>query len=189
LVRALPASFWRSACTIGARVLRYLRTRATGEPGIFIAQGYGRLPDRVQHQTTGVVPIVANLTVGRLVLADMLVSEQAVVRHGHRLPPWQPSGQTLSLPSQSGRLPLCGTKVAGHPSGNLAINLISRNADCRGCRSVDPALDALAKAGVKTLGSGTTTGSDPFGILMIDDPDVDKALAALRRASIHARLG
>src|SRR5208283_3428601 len=48
-------------------------------------------PDRMQHQTAGVVPIVANPTAGRLVPADVLVSEQAVVRHGQRMPPWQPS--------------------------------------------------------------------------------------------------
>jgi len=65
--------------------------------------------DRVQHQTTGVVPIVANLTAGRLVPTDVLVSEQAEVRHAHRLPRWQPTG---------------------HPAGALAINLEPRIA-CR----------------------------------------------------------
>ena len=45
----------------------------------------------VQHQNNGVVPIVTSLTAGRLVLADVLISEQAVVRHPFRLPPWQQS--------------------------------------------------------------------------------------------------
>ena len=55
--------------------------------------------------------------------------------------------------------------------------------------SVGVALDALQKAGVQTLGGGTMSGSDPFGMVMVDNPDAENALAVLRRASISARLG
>jgi hypothetical protein len=55
--------------------------------------------------------------------------------------------------------------------------------------AVGPALDALQKAGVQTLGGGTMSGSDPFGIMMIVDADLEKALAVLKRAAISARSG
>jgi hypothetical protein len=55
--------------------------------------------------------------------------------------------------------------------------------------SVSAALDALAKAGVRTLGGGTMAGSDPFGIVMVGEDDQQKALDILRRVAIPARLG
>src|SRR5580704_10692861 len=57
-------------------------------------------PDRMQHQNAGVVPIVAGLAAGRLVLADVFVTKQAEVRHKRRLPPWQLSSQ----PGQGARV-------------------------------------------------------------------------------------
>jgi hypothetical protein len=56
-------------------------------------------------------------------------------------------------------------------------------------RSVGPALDALQKAGVQTLGGGTMSGNDPFGIVLVDNADLQKALDVLKRAAINARLG
>jgi hypothetical protein len=55
--------------------------------------------------------------------------------------------------------------------------------------SVGPALDALQKVGVQTLGGGTMSGSDPFGIVLVDDADFESALDVLKRAPINARLG
>ena len=56
-------------------------------------------------------------------------------------------------------------------------------------QNVSPALDALQMAGVQTLGGGTVSGSNPFGVVMVHDADIEKALAILKRASIEARLG
>jgi hypothetical protein len=55
---------------------------------------------------------VANLTAGRLVLADVLVSEQAVVRHGQTATSavlWP----TLSLPSSKDSVSASGLKISG----------------------------------------------------------------------------
>src|SRR6202043_1505099 len=82
---------------------------------------------RVEHQTTGVVPIVANLTAGPFVPADMLVSEQAVVRHGHRLPRWHPLANPVVTESK-GQAP-SAQAVASRCAGDGTEKLILDSLD------------------------------------------------------------